>query len=324
MAHEIESIAYQGATPWHGLGTQVDEAVGRDYRRFIVEAGLDWAVERIPVVTSDKQEGTNGYAAIRRVSDSKVLGVVGPKYVPLQNEKAFEWFEPFLVAGQASLHTAGSLRGGSRVWVLAKLQGDPLVIKGNDVVEKYLLLAHAHDGSLAIRVGFTPIRVVCANTLAIAKNHEASQLIRVRHTKSTNDSLLALRDTIDAINAEFAATAEQYRLLASKDINQNDIYKYIKLVFDIEERKNKDTDEFELTHQAAKLVDDVTARIEAGIGNDVAGVRGTFWAAYNGVTEYLSYGRGREQDGRLNSLWFGEGANLNQKALDVAVELATA
>jgi phage/plasmid-like protein (TIGR03299 family) len=323
MAHEIESIAYQGATPWHGLGVKVDEAVGLDYRRFIEAAGLNWAVERVAVVTQDKQEETNGYAAIRRVTDSKVLGVVGPKYVPLQNEQAFEWFEPFLVTGQAQLHTAGSLRGGSRVWVLAKLQGDPLVIKGNDTVEKFLLLAHAHDGSLAIRVGFTPIRVVCANTLAIAKNNKASQLIRVRHTKSTGDSLLAVRDTIDAINAEFAATAEQYRLLASKDINQNDVHKYIKLVFDIEEKKNEKTDELELTHQAEKLIEDVKERIEAGIGNDVAGVRGTFWAAYNGVTEYLSYSRGRSQDNRLNSLWFGEGADLNQKALDTAVELAT-
>jgi phage/plasmid-like protein (TIGR03299 family) len=323
MAHEIESIAYQGATPWHGLGVKVDEAVGRDYRRFLVEAGLDWAVERVPVVTQDKQEDTNGYAAIRRTTDSKVLGVVGPKYVPLQNEKAFEWFEPFLAAGVAQLHTAGSLRGGSRVWVLAKLQADPVVIKGNDTVEKYLLLAHAHDGSLAIRVGFTPIRVVCSNTLALAKNHGASQLIRVRHTKSTGDSLLAVRDTIDAINAEFAATAEQYRLLASKDINQNDVHKYIKLVFDIEEKKNETTNELELTHQAEKLIEDVKERIEAGIGNDVPGVRGTFWAAYNGVTEYLSYSRGRSQDNRLNSLWFGEAANLNQKALDTAVELAT-
>jgi hypothetical protein len=82
----------------------------------------------------------------------------------LQNKDAFAWFQPFLDAREAALHTAGSLRQGSRIWVLAKLNRDPLVIAEGDEVEKFLLLSHGHDGSLAVRCGFTPVRVVCANT----------------------------------------------------------------------------------------------------------------------------------------------------------------
>ena len=94
-----------------------------------------------------------------------MLGIVGPRFAVLQNKDAFGWFQPFLDAKEAALHTAGSLRGGSRIWVLAKLNRDPLVIAAGDEVEKFILLSHGHDGRLAVRGGFTPIRVVCQNTL---------------------------------------------------------------------------------------------------------------------------------------------------------------
>ena len=118
-----------------------------------------------------------------------MLGVVGPRYTILQNQDAFKWFQPFLEAKEAALHTAGSLRGGSRIWVLAKLNREPLVIAQGDEVEKYLLLSHSHDGSLAVRVGFTPIRVVCQNTLSMAHNADASKLIRFKHTKDIHENL---------------------------------------------------------------------------------------------------------------------------------------
>jgi phage/plasmid-like protein (TIGR03299 family) len=320
MAHEIESIAYQGATPWHGLGLQVDDAVGRDYRRFLTAAGLDWQVERVPLLTADNGQPVPQGFATRRVTDQKILGVVGDRYEVLQNEKAFEWFAPFLEAGEAQLHTAGSLRGGSRVWILAKLNRDPLVILPNDVVEKYLLLSHSHDGTLAIRVGFTPIRVVCANTLAASHADAGSQLIRIRHTKAAQVNLEAIRETVDTINAAFEATAEQYRLLAHRHINQQDVLRYVKVVFGIPEQPPADG----YTKQSEKLIDEALAKIFSGRGQDIPGVEGTLWAAYNGITEYLSYDRGRTPETRLNSLWYGESAKLNQRALDTALELVAA
>jgi hypothetical protein len=116
------------------------------------------------VLTADTQAKVE-HQAVRRKSDNRILGVVGPKYHVLQNRAAFQWFQPFLDAREAALHTAGSLCEGSRVWVLAKLNRDPLIVALGDEVEKFMLLSHGHDGSLAVRVGFTPVRVVCQNTL---------------------------------------------------------------------------------------------------------------------------------------------------------------
>lgn len=316
MAHEIETTAWVGATPWHGLGVKVDEAVGRDYRSFLQAAGLDWQVERVALTTVDGQPVPQGFAT-RRATDQRILGVVGDRYEVLQNDAAFEWFSPFLEAGEATLHTAGALRSGSRVWVLAKLNRDPIVVLPGDEVEKYLLLSHSHDGTLAIRVGFTPIRVVCANTLRLAHDQKASQLIRIRHTKAAAENLANVRETVNTINASFEATADQYRRLAHKHINQQDVVRYVKYVFNIPLEAPKDG----YTTQTEKLVDAAVARIFSGRGQDIPGVEGTLWAAYNGVTEYLSYERGRTPETRLNSLWYGESANINDRALEHALEL---
>src|SRR4029077_9278151 len=132
------------------------------------------------------------------------------------NKDAFHWFQPFLDAREAALHTAGSLRQGSRIWVLAKLHRHPLVVAPGDEVEKFILLSHGHDGSLAVRVGFTPIRVVCQNTLSMAHGCDASRLIRVKHTREVVENLAPVRAVMDVAHAEFEATAEQYRRLARK------------------------------------------------------------------------------------------------------------
>ncbi len=154
MAHEVETMAFFGALPWHRLGTALEEADLYDWPSASRKAGLDWEVELVPLVTADTQAQVD-HRAVRRTPDSKVLGVVGPRYAPLQNKDAFGWFQPFLDAREAALHTAGSLRSGSRIWVLAKLNRDPLVIAEGDTVEKFLLLSHGHDGSLAVRCGFS-------------------------------------------------------------------------------------------------------------------------------------------------------------------------
>jgi phage/plasmid-like protein (TIGR03299 family) len=314
MPHEIETMAYFGDRPWHGLGTALADADLYDWPSASKKAGLDWDVELVPLVTADAQ-GTVGHRAVRRTSDQKVLGVVGPRYAPLQNKDAFAWFQPFLDAREAALHTAGSLRAGSRVWVLAKLNRDPLVIAAGDEVEKFILLSHGHDGSLAVRAGFSPIRVVCQNTLSMAHGSDASRLIRVRHTKDVLRNLTDIRAVMDAANAEFEATAEQYRLLARKSINQADLKKYVRRVLGVE-------DGADAGPRTNAVVDEVVGLAEAGRGNDLPSIRGTYWTAFNGVSEWLTHHRGRSADTRLNSLWFGEGATTNRHALDVALGMA--
>jgi phage/plasmid-like protein (TIGR03299 family) len=314
MAHEVETMALFGHRPWHGLGTALEEADLYDWSSASRKAGLDWEVELVPLVTADTQARVT-HRAVRRTSDARVLGVVGPRYAPLQNKDAFGWFQPFLDAKEAALHTAGSLKSGSRIWVLAKLDRDPLVIAEGDTVEKFLLLSHGHDGSLAVRCGFTPVRVVCANTLALAHGSDASKLIRLKHTRDVLENLANVREIMDLANQQFEATAEQYRRLARKSVNQTDLRKYVKRVLKIESEEDIST-------RSKNIVEEIVRLAEAGRGNDLPAVRGTLWTAYNGVSEWLTYNRGRSTDNRLNSLWFGDSALTNRHALEVALDMA--
>lgn len=314
MPHEVETMAFFGATPWHGLGTVLEEADLYDWQSASKKAGLDWDVELVPLVTADTQAKVEN-KAVRRKSDNRILGVVGPRFHVLQNKDAFAWFQPFLDAKEAALHTAGSLRQGSRVWVLAKLNRDPLVIAENDEVEKFILLSHGHDGSLAVRCGFTPIRVVCQNTLSMAHGSDASRLIRVKHSRSVHDNLANIREIMNLANQQFEATADQFRLLARKSINQADLRKYVKRVLKVEDGQ-------EPTTRTRNIMDEIIGLCESGRGNALPSASGSYWTAYNGCTEWLGYNRGHTQDNRLNSLWFGDSANLNRHALDVALEMA--
>jgi phage/plasmid-like protein (TIGR03299 family) len=201
------------------------------------------------------------------------------------------------------------------VWVLAKLNREPLVVAPGDEVEKYLLLSHGHDGSLAVRVGFTPVRVVCANTLAVAHRSDAAKLIRLKHTKDVLTNLANVREVMNLANAEFEATAEQYRLLARKDINQADLRRYVKRVLKVDDQE-------EIATRTANVIEQIVGLCESGVGNTLPSVKDTYWTAYNGVTEWLGYQRGRGRQSRLDSLWFGDSANLNRHALQVALEMA--
>ena len=314
MAAAIEQMMFVGATPWHGLGNKVEADIGIEDA--IVSAGLDWEVGLKDLQTVDGVPVN--HRATYRKTDGSILGVVGPRYTPLQNRDSFDWFQPFLDAGECALHTAGSLHSGQKVWVLAQLNRDNSEIVTGDEVSKFILLSNSHDGTTAIRVGYTPIRVVCANTLAWAHSNTNSQLIRIRHTRSSKSNLENVRDIMDNINAGFEATAEQFRFLASKDFNQADIRRYVKVMLGIE-----GTIDGDIKTRTRNIMDEILALVE-GPKQSATNVRGTWWAAYNGYNEYLNYNKGRTEDNRLDSLWFGANANDNNKALNKAMEFANA
>src|SRR5262245_8147530 len=318
MAHQLEMtngracMFFTGQTPWHGLGQRLR---GRPtVREAIAASGLDWGVELVPLVTGDAHEPAPA-RAVRRASDRRLLGVVGPAYHALQNRDAFAFFQPLLDAGLAALHTGGSLCGGKKVWLLARVEREPLVIGDGDEIGKFVLLSNSHDGTTSVRVGFTPIRVVCANTLALAHADTAGgRLIWVRHTRRLADNLEALREVIDLADREFTATAGQYRRLRGRGINQNDLARYVRRVFGIGSGRPNG--------QQRRILESCFRLVEEGRGAELPGVRGTLWGAYNAVSEYLGYERGRGQDTRLASLWFGESARTNHRALEVALALA--
>ena len=317
MAHEVEQMFVVGAAPWHNLGRRFE--VPPSLEEALVAAGLDWKVTTEPLFSGNKEQVEAKLT--RRSSDNSILGVVGPSYVPLQNTEAFDFFKPFIDEKAAAIETAGSLRQGKRVWVLAKINRDPMVIKGNDIVEKYVLLSNSHDGTLAVRVGFTPVRVVCNNTLSMAINSEASKLIRIKHTKNVVSNLESVQDIMNLADSEFEATAQQYRMLTQRDINSKDLEKYVKLVFNtsaklLEAGGNTD----QLSNK--RILEQIIPLFEKGRGNDMTEIKGTMWAAYNAISEYLQYSRGSDNSNRMDNMWFGDSARINKKALETALIMA--
>lgn len=334
MAHELEMTndgkalmfyVKSGGTPWHELGTGVSEAP--DTETGIKLAGLDWTVS-----LHDMYSNVNGQRikAINRMvvrdSDNKYLSEVGPKWHPLQNADAFKWFDPFIEAGQASLETAGSLFGGSRIWVLAKLNHKPIEIVPGDEVNNYILLANSHNDRQSASISLTNVRTVCNNTLTAALRDTATKTLRSKHTAKLHSNLDAIREVINTVNAEFEATAEQYRELARRQINQKDLVKYVKTVFRQEEEVEI-PEEFAppadfVDNDQRKIENKIIPLFEGAVGNDLPGVKGTWWAALNAITFHLTWQRGRSVDNRLDNLWFGDSAKVNKRALAEALKMS--
>jgi phage/plasmid-like protein (TIGR03299 family) len=326
MPHNLEirdgkaSMFYIGEAPWHGLGTKLNEPATA--AEAIKAARLDWKVVKKPIFAIDGQVSRpvpNRFAVVRQdrwgKSDCEVLGIVGSEYTPLQNAEAFEFFDPIVrVKNAAVYHTAGVLGQGERVWILAKLPSE-IHVAGDDIVGKYLLLSNSHDGNSSVQVKFTPIRVVCKNTLVMALSR--GRTVRVTHTRNVRERLQQAEQLLGIVNACFNKVEEQFKVMARVPVGRDRLDAYLGRVFpdplDPENRKAR--------QRVALDRSWATHFFERGEGNQERDVRGTLWAAYNGVTEYIDH-RGSRQTGdrRLNSVWFGHGYLVKARAYTVAVE----
>lgn len=177
MSANVESMFYVRETPWHGLGTKVNEApTSKDA---LIYAGLNWKVVQNNVYTQDGSL-ISGYKANIRSTDRSVLGIVSDRYKIVQNQDAFQFTDDLLGEG-VTYETAGSLQGGRKVWMLAKMP-HRYIISG-DEIEPYLVVMNSHDGSSGIKVAMTPIRVVCQNTLNLALS-SAKRTWAAKHTEN--------------------------------------------------------------------------------------------------------------------------------------------
>ena len=190
-------------------------------------------------------------------------------------------------------------------------------------MQKYILLSHSHDGKLSVRYGFTPIRVVCGNVLAMTHRNSESQLIRMRHSSQTIRNLSQIREIMNLCDAQFEANAEQYAWLANRDINTNDLRKYVTKVLKLDNPEAPADAVFDFTKNQQDKIGDIIGRFEAGMGNDLPDIKGTWWAAYNSVTEYLTHAYGKDADRRMKSVWMGSNFRINQKALYLALDMAS-
>lgn len=274
-------------------------------------SGLDFVVAAEPCFLADGTQVPKCNAT-RRMDTGHILGTVGDRYTILQNAEAFAWFQPFIENKVAYMENVGTLKGGAITFVQAKVVTDAVEIIKGDAVESYITLLNSHGGTTSVFTGFFPRRIFCNNQMPALK---ASHMLKVKHTKNVQVSMEKISEIMNVSSQEFIATTEQYRFLASKGVNKSDLEKYVKLVFNTKE--DKDVEDVEM--KEAKL-ERIATLFENGRG--ASDLTHNYWGAFNAVNEYLNYDSGRTVDNRLQSLWIGQAAQTNQKALDVAVKLA--
>ena len=204
MAHMVETMAYAGELPWHGLGVKVIDDLTPE--QMMQKAGVDWSVEKQDLVTTAGSKVKSKQALVRK-SDGSVLDVVGKGWNPVQNADAFNFFEEYVKAGDMQMHTAGSLDNGKMVWALAKTNDSFELFKG-DVTENYFLFSNPHQFGKAIDIRMTPIRVVCNNTLTLSLSAKSDAMLKVNHRKEFDSS--EVKDTLVIAREKL----EQYKSMA--------------------------------------------------------------------------------------------------------------
>lgn len=330
MAHNLATVQgqtammYYGDVPWHELGKKLDRPASA--AEAIKAAQLDWEVEKQPLFLSHGKgfrQVPNRFAVVRKDQTAGdeppvVLGIVGKEYTPLQNSAAFDWFDPIADGAKAIYHTAGALGNGERVWILAKLP-DTIRVIGDDITEKYLLLSNSHDGNSSVQVKFTPIRVVCQNTLTMALSQGKS--IRVAHTPSLPERMAAARDALGIINQRFEEIAAAFKSMVEVNVNHERLAHYVDRVFPLPADKSDGR-----TVARVQNARNESARLfDSGRGNIAPKVRGTLWAAYNGVAEFVDYAiTHRNANRRLDAVWFGSGYLSKARAYRLALTCAEA
>lgn len=313
------AFCYCGEAPWHGLGQKLDAPATA--KEAITAAGLDYEVQLTPIATYDGLT-VEGRKAVVRYDKQEVLGVVSDRYVPVQNRQAFGFLDAVVAEGGLRYHTAGGLGRGEKIFLLAKLPESIRVKNSDDIVDKFLLLANSHDGSSALRVFFTPVRVVCQNTLSMAERRGQGQGVSILHKGNLEAKIRAAQQVLGLAQRFYDDAAAHIDRLASIYPTQAQLTTYFAALYpDPEEGKDN--------HRAVRVREELQRLFEEGTGLDMPQIKHSAWAAYNAVTEWVDHRRPRQEDGspertsrRLQSIWWGGGAKVKDRAWNVALEMA--
>lgn len=320
MAHMIEMVngvaqmAYAGETPWHGLGVKVPADLTPE--QMLEAAGLNWTVEKYPLFAamSEKEEDIieiNDKVLIRS-SDRKVLDVVSDDWNPVQNAEAFDFFNEFVMAGDMEMNTAGSLKDGQIVWGLAKVKQSFELFKG-DVIESYLLFSNFHKYGCSTDVRFTPIRVVCNNTLTLSLSSSVERMVKISHRRQFDAA--NVKEMLGIATDKLDKYKEMAQFLGSKKAKHESVVEYFERLFPASDNAKKDK---KLSKNAALAMDILHTQPGAEYAE------GSWWTAFNAVTYMTDHLMGRSADTRLQSAWYGYNKGLKTKALETAVEMAEA
>jgi phage/plasmid-like protein (TIGR03299 family) len=312
-------IAYVGEVPWHGQGQMMIPGLPIDVWR--KQAGLDWRCLRAGV-QFDRDDGTKGVSTKHNVlyrSDSgAVLSVMSAKYQPVQPAEILDFYQDLTAKHGFQLETAGSLKGGRRIWALARCP-ERFELPGRDVSNLYLLLATSFDGTASTQCRWTAIRVVCNNKFGLAIVGAAD--VSVPHHTVFNADEVKLSMQIGDAWANYGAMAAAFakRPVTQKEVTSFLLQVYLDLVTDDDVRAKREKDGEKLDKQIEKLTERFQRALFNSPGAHTEAARGTLWGVVNAVTHDADFLKpARNQGNRLESAWFGDGAQLKAKAFDLA------
>jgi len=316
MAHMIDTttgtaaIAYAGQTPWHGLGQALSpDASIETWTR---EAGLDYTVQESPVLfqtdAATMPEEFKGRKVLHRSDTGGALAVVSDGYRVVQPADVMGFFGKLVELGGFQMETAGVLSHGRRVWALAKVNQGADIVEG-DTVRPYVLLGTSYDGTMATVAKFTSIRVVCNNTITAALGREHGGTVRVLHSERFNPD--AVRLELGIVGDNWERFLVQSRKLSKISMTPSDADAFVTTLLEPLRTSDKPLIQTKGYRRIMELFSGQQ------IGADIPGVLGTRWAMLNAVTEMVDHERGRSNNTRMESAWFGTGAVLKNKALEL-------
>lgn len=318
MAHLLDSMAYVNATPWHGLGNLLTAQQPIDV--WAQQAGMDWNIREASV--RFVAEHDSNISSIHTFPENKVLfrsdtnaplSVVSQRYQVVQPREILEFYRDLTEISGFELETAGVLKGGRKIWALAKT-GQTTALRGNDVTNGYVLLATACDGTLATTAQFTSIRVVCNNTLAVALAG-GTGAVKVPHSTSFDPE--AVKKQLGISVSSWDEFMYRMKILSERKVKSVEAERYFLRVFTDHNTKAMGQTNERAMAKALTLFDG------QGKGSDLDSAKGTAFGLLNAVTEFVDHERrARSTDHRLESAWFGQGAAIKQKALEQALLMA--
>ena len=341
MSHEVETMAWAGAKPWHGLGVEVDGNLAP--LQMQQAAQLDWTVSKRPSYTLDAPEWNEDVGLIQaentfhivRDSDNRILSHCGRDYIPIQNEDVFKFFKRFTEAGHMTMETAGSLKDGGEIWGLAKIAED-FALAGDDLIKGYLLINQPHIVGKSMTIKLTPIRVVCNNTLTMALQQGGTASFRMPHVKEFGDDVIQAAENALGLSAsamtEFRKNAT---LLSQTKAKHSDVLDYVGQIYQplmIAEYRKEQLLRSEgkligmqepLKDKLNKFPSLVMDALDQSPGAQLKSAKGTWWGALNAVTYVEDHLRESQTPGNaLHSAWFGAAAHRKSQALSLAVQRA--
>ena len=342
MAHQLEQMAYVGETPWHGLGNQLTPQ--QPIEVWAQQAGMDWRIETSDVSYMAKNE--RGQSIIMPYEEQRVLyrsdthaplSVVSQRYQEVQPMEILEFYRDLTERSGFELETAGILKGGKKFWALART-GQSTALKGKDVSHGYILLATACDGSLATTAQFTNIRVVCNNTLAIALRGQSGSAGVVKVPHSTKFDADKVKQQLGVSVRAWDEHMYEMKQLSQRKVTQGEAAAFFDAVFNNTNMNVTDQEENiiqfyrnvanpnptkEKSEPNGRAMSKAMIMFNGqGRGAELSSAKNTAYGLLCSITEFADHERrAMSTDHRLDSAWFGAGANLKQRGLEQALTM---